>query len=234
MIVATHGILANAVPSNPLFNGLYAAYNFDNNANDSFGSNNGTPFGGISYGTTSGLINTSVGFNGANAYINLPNNTGQFNFSDDFSVSLWVKPANTTGYIILMADYLNSGINNYGYLLDLTGGTTRFLIFDGTNQGGIVINQLPISNVWNHIVITRKKSTITKMYYNGVLKTPSSTTNPTLNPTYQPTMVPSFGAWLGNYKYTGWMDAVNFWTKELTATEVTTLYNSSNGIQYPF
>jgi hypothetical protein len=229
------GVRSQLTPPPTLIDGIYAAYNFDNNANDSFGSKNGTPFGGITYGTTSGLINTSVGFNGTNAYINLPNNTGQFNFTDDFSISLWLKPYTTTGYPVMLANTLNSGSNNYGYLLYVFNSSDlRFVTQDGANQGVTVINQLPTSNVWNHIVITRKKSTITKIYYNGVLMTPSLATNPTLNPTYLPNTTTSLGALLGNNKYAGWMDAVNFWTKELTALEITTLYNSGNGKQYPF
>jgi hypothetical protein len=219
-------------PPTTLNTSIYAAYNFDNNLNDSVGSKNGTGFGGISYST--GIINQSVGFNGTNSYIELPNSSGQFNFTDDFSISLWIKPSTTVGFPFLINNYINMGSNNYGYYLYITSTGLRLGIWNGASSAITDINQLPAVNVWSNIVITRKKSTITKIYINGVLTIPTSSTNPTLDATYQPNTIMTLGANFGNYKYTGYMDSLDFWTKELTATEVTELYNSGNGKQYPF
>jgi hypothetical protein len=66
---------------------IYAVYNAENNANDSFGTKHGTTQGGLTY--TTGKVGTAFQFNGSNAYIQLPNNS--FNFTGDFSVSLWVN-----------------------------------------------------------------------------------------------------------------------------------------------
>ncbi len=140
------------------------------------------------------------------------------------------------GYPFLIANYKNSGSNNYGYYLyyhDVTQ-SIRFGILNGATSGEIVTTQIPTLNVWTHYVITRKKSTVTKIYKNGSLITPTSSTNPTLDASYLPNTTTSLGAYLGNNKYSGWMDAVNFWTKELTASEILQLYNSGNGKQYPF
>jgi hypothetical protein len=222
-------------PTTTLNTSIYAAYNFDNNLNDSVGSKNGTGFGGISYGTTSGLINTSVGFNGTNAYVTLPNNTGQFNFTDDFSISLWVKPFTVSADVFLIANYTSSGSNNYGYYLYLKGNQSlRFGTLDGANASEMVINQLPAVNIWSNITITRKNSTTTKMYINNVLMTPTSYSNPTLNPSYQSGIITTLGAFSGSYRYSGWMDSLDFWTKELTTDEVSQLYNSGAGKQYSF
>ena len=236
MILGINGIIAGrGVVTSSLNNGLVSAYNFDNNLNDSFGTNNGTGFGGISYGTTSGLINTSIGFNGANAWVELPNTSGQFNFTGDFSFSFWCKPATTSADVFLLANYITIGANNYGYYLYLKGNQSlRFGTLDGANSSEMVVNQLPVVNVWTHIVITRKNSTTTKMYINNSLMTPSSYSNPTFNPSYQSGIVTTIGAYASSYKYTGWMDSLDFWNKELTATEVTELYNSGLGKQYPF
>jgi hypothetical protein len=72
------------------------------------------------------------------------------------------------------------------------------------------------------------------MYINNSLMTPSSYSNPTFNPSYQSGIVTTIGAYASSYKYTGWMDSLDFWNKELTSTEVTELYNSGTGKQYPF
>lgn len=235
MILASNGIIAGkGVVTSLLNTNLVSAYNFDNNLNDSFGTNNGIGFGGINYST--GIINQSVGFNGANAYVELPNASGQFNFTDDFSISLWVKPSSLASFHFLFINYKTSGGSGGGYYLNYDTGSNslQFGIGNGTSTSIITTNQSPTVNVWTHYVITRKKATITKIYRNGNLITPTSSTNQTLDAGYVAGSILSLGADLGNYKYTGWMDSLDFWTKELTSTEVTELYNSGNAKQYPF
>ena len=76
------------------------------------------------------------------------------------------------------------------------------------------------------------------MYINGNLET---TTNYTGTVGYNPTMNPAIGArylsYLTNsydYLYSGAkIDLFNIFNKALTQTEITELYNSGNGKQYP-
>jgi hypothetical protein len=91
------------------------------------------------------------------------------------------------------------------------------------------------TNTWNHIVVTRKASTGTKIYVNGSLNNSNTST---VNPIYAATNYSSIGASKYNstnieYYFNGKIDAVSTWSKELSATEVTDLYNTGNGKQYP-
>ena len=80
---------ADTTGSSSLKTSLFAAYNGESNANDSFGANNGTAVGGLTY--TTGKIGNAFTFNGSNAYVSLPDNS--LNFTGDFSISLWVNLA---------------------------------------------------------------------------------------------------------------------------------------------
>jgi hypothetical protein len=74
------------------------------------------------------------------------------------------------------------------------------------------------------------------MYINGSLNSANSST---YNPTYSSSIpIPSS---IGALKYdssnvahftNGKIDEVNIWNKELSASEITELYNSGNGKQY--
>jgi hypothetical protein len=76
---------ADSVASSSLKTSLFAAYNGESNANDSFGANNGTAQGGLTYGT--GKIGNAFNGNGTNAYVSLPNNS--WNFTGTFSINIW-------------------------------------------------------------------------------------------------------------------------------------------------
>ena len=76
------------------------------------------------------------------------------------------------------------------------------------------------------------------MYINGTLTNGNTSS---LNPTYITTSLPipsSVGAWKYNsstiiFYLNGKIDELYLWNKELTSTEVTTLYNSGTGKFYP-
>jgi hypothetical protein len=212
--------------------------------NDAVGSNNGTLTNGASF--TTGKIGTAFVFDGVNDYVALPNNS--INVTGDFSISGWVYIP--SGYLganqIFILDNIsaNAWYNNpNGYALSTYGNSIKFDILNNTNTyytltyatggGGFT------TNAWYHIVATRKASVGSKIYLNGSLV--ASDTN-TVNPTYLATVSkPCIGALdipaRGSVAYfapaNSRIDAVSLWTKELSAADVTELYNSGNGKQYP-
>ena len=218
--------------------GLYAVYKGESNTNDSLGTYNGTPYGGLTY--TAGKSGNAFTFNGTNAYVGLPTNS--FKFGSDFSICLWSKlQGNVADVQTLFANYTYDGTYSYGYLFYYHDNALKFNIYN--NSGSLQLNYTTASlfNNWKNVIITRKYSTGTKMYIDGVLV--ASNTN-TQNPNYHATMTPAIGAanygpTFGNYVeyYTrngGIIDEVNVWNKELTATEVTELYNAGAGKFYPY
>jgi len=236
-----------------LLTGLYAVYKAESNANDSLGTYNGTPQGGLTY--TTGKSGNAFTFNGTNAQIQLPTNC--FNsLTGDFSISSWVYlPATYLGtggatvYILWNIMAPVSWANNLkGFTLRIISNTlVNFMISDGTTNVSLSFNDtssiyLKNSN-WVHITATRKASTGSKLYLNGVLvSSDTSTQNPVYNSTFQ---TPNIGALRStnssgtllinnDFAFNGTkIDELNVWNKQLTATEVTELYNSGTGKFYP-
>lgn len=224
--------------SNPLNTSLYAVYKAESNANDSLATYNGTAQGGLTY--SAGKSGNAFVFNATNAYVSLP--TNQFKFTGDFSINVWSNfSGNTFDFQTIFGNFTYDGVYAYGYLLYYYNNSLIFKI--ANNSGSVDLNYVTGSlfNSWNNIVITRKLSTGTKMYINGTLVASNSNVQ---NPNYHATMTPSIGAtnygptYLNLVQYYASngsrLDELNIWNKELTATEVTTLYNAGTGKFYPY
>ena len=239
MILSTHGIIgSSSAIAPPASTGLYAVYKAESNANDSLGTYNGTAQGGLTY--SAGKSGNAFTGNGSNAYVSLPTNS--FKFTNDFSISVWTNFSGlSVDFQTVFSNFTYDGLNAYGYFLYYQN---QFLNFSIRNNSGNVLLDYSTSslfNSWNNVVITRKLSTGTKMYINGILVASNSNVQ---NPNYHATMTPSIGAinygpTFGNlvqyYMSNGSkVDEANVWNKELTLTEVTELYNAGTGKFYPY
>ena len=237
MILGINGIIAGkgVIPSSLLTN-LYAVYNAESNANDSFGTLNGTAVGGLTY--TTGKIGNAFTFNGTNAYVSLPKTTNQFDFTGDFSISLWFNQSVNGG--LFSNCYITSPTNRYGFNLYLQGSRVRFQTYKGNTAPSSASNTAQSSlniliNTWYHVVITKTVGNAFKMYINGVLQALAVLEGDlSLTPVYSSLTTVNIGAQQGISGFlNGKIDSLNVWNKELTSTEVTELYNSGSGKQYP-
>ena len=203
--------------------------------NDALGTNNGTAVGGLTYGL--GKVGTAFQFNGSNSLVELPTNS--MKFTGDFSYSFWVNFASLGGYPTLISNYRNAAGSDYGYFLRMNpSNKLEFWGFaTSTNSFAMVSVTTFNTNTWYHVSVTKSASSV-KIYVNGALE---RTNSPGVPITYFSTMYPAIGAL---YKWNGSlsadfvsngskMDAVGIWNKELSASEITELYNSGNGKQYP-
>ena len=214
---------------------LYAAYNGESNTNDSFGSNNGTAMGGLTY--AAGKIGNAFQFNGTNSYVSLPDNS--MNFAGDFSVSCWFYAStNTTNSSGLIGNYNDATATGFGMYLYQNRLYAQLANSGGKFSTTYIDNS--VLGAWNHAVMVFKKGTGFYLYMNGVLRnsyTTANNANAGTSPTYSATQK----AYIGLLNYSGdwwWMqnggkiDAANVWQKALTSDEITDLYNSGNGSQY--
>ena len=234
---------ADTTASPSLKTSLVASYNGEANANDSFGTNNGTAVGGLTY--TTGKIGNAFSFNGTNAYVSLPNNSFN-NLTGDFSVSFWMNLNNSHptdfGMLFSNLQFPVDYSTYYGFQIGFYNGQIYFTV--GSNTGNSTASTRLLSSTlsgyigtWVHVTCTHKQSTGYKIYVNGSLNTSN---NGTYNPVYTTNHTPSIGAQYSvnnspnnlTYKINGSVDALNIWQKELTASEVIELYNSGNGAQY--
>lgn len=207
-----------------LWNNLVAYYTGDNTPNDSKGIYNGTLLNGATYGT--GKINNGFSFDGVNDYISVSPSLGASftSPSNSHSYSFWAYP----NVLSENKTIINNGNAGMGTIVAF-GGANIYIFYAGVGGlynagGGFSIN------TWYHIVITYSGG-IFKMYKNGSLFSTSSVITWTDGGGTSNTYI---GSYLnGSGLYNGTIDELGAWSRALTATEVTELYNSGTGKQYP-
>ena len=214
---------------------IYRVYNGDNLNDTSGNSQNGTNVGGVTF--TTGKVGNAFTFNGSN-YVTLPNNSLN-SLTGDFSISTWVNFATLGVTKDILSSFTLFGGNYFGFEFYQNGSGLIFGIYNGTTT----ISSLPSAgaplstNTWYNIVITRKASTGTKIYINGTLNNSNTLTQ---NPVYATTNYATIGGSNFNNSYVNLaasgtkIDGLTVWNKELTAGEITSLYNDGAGAEYPF
>lgn len=195
---------------------------------DSHGSNDLTDNNTVTSGT--GIQGTAADFEDANSEYLTDPNTGQYDVTSG-SVSVWVKIENFSVGTISPGIWSTTLSN-----ASATGGVTlRYSYIDkkvnfyvGNSGGGYTESTTALTTgTWYHIVATWTPSAI-KVYVNGSNEgTDSTVSTVTAGTTLH------IGKDAPNARYfDGLIDEVGFWSKELSSTEVTDLYNSGSGIPY--
>lgn len=229
----------------PLLTSLISYWKFDSDANDSVGSNNGAVTG---CGTTTGIIGNCYTFSAGAQYITVTD-AANLSFGDNsndsaFSFSAWVYPTNFAATRFLLSKRGASGTAQAEYSVAIdTSGKINFGIFSQLGATAYLLNTSNValtSGAWNHVVITYSGSKTfagLKVYKNGVLST-GDTNNSTgsyvamNNGTAN--LVLGNNSWNQSQALLGNLDEVGLWGKELSQSDITSLYNSGAGRQYPF
>ena len=229
-------LTANEVLS--LYNaGTGAEYPFSSqllpSPNDSVSANHGTLMNGATF--TDGKIGKAFTFDGVNDYVKLPNNS--LNFTGDFTISAWVNFSSFPSVSTIIANYyrLPPYAVYYGWSVLMISNQIAFDIFTGVNNSSVRLLSPSIpTNTWKHVTFIHKKNVSLSIYIDGVLSTTTITTTPI---GYSGNETPAIGGTLPGdgfqYPTNGKIDAVNVWQRELTSTEITSLYNAGTGKQYP-
>lgn len=94
-----------------------------------------------------------------------------------------------------------------------------------------------VINTWYHIVATTTNFGVlsgTNVYVNGVALSGVQATSGSLSPNYTGRKF-AIGVWVSDSlkQFDGRKDEIGIWDRELTATEVTQLYNGGAGLAYP-
>lgn len=212
---------------------ILAYWKLDGNSNDSVASYNGTDTS-ITYSSGNGKIIQGAGFNGSTSKINL--STTAFGTNINFSVSFWIKAtsfASRMGLFVKANGTSNAGACFWIQVSSSGANKISFGVMDSGLTGAIADATTSITdNAWNHVVCTCD-GTNQKIYINGTLDATQACAGATIN---NITMDTTMG-WWGSYAslpYTGAMDEVGYWDRAINSTEVSQIYNSGNGIQYPF
>lgn len=206
---------------------LVSYNNLNSNSINSIGSYNGTDTN-ITYSSTNAILGSSANFIASSpSRISFPTASSFLNLTT-FTISAWVKTSSPSYQgIILLGSNIGGTVNSPYLRVDnnfkvslLAAGTALI----GTSNSAIV------SGALTYIVALYDVSGNWKIYINGSLS--GSGTN-LLTFTFSGGGI--FGTESTNAeKFTGSLDEIGIWSRVLSLTEVTSLYNSGAGLTYPF
>lgn len=170
--------------------------------------------------------NYSVLFDGINDYVTFGNNIN-YDIATQFSVSLWIRPNNLSAIRTFVSKAENAG-NIYGWSLrhETTGQLTLQARVPGALTSQTSTNTVT-AGVWNHVVLTYSgNSNVSgfKVYVNNVSYTYPAFTLPASWLASQDFVLGARGT--NTQYFSGNIDEVSVWNKQLSAAEVATLYNS--------
>lgn len=208
--------------ANWLLNNLVSYYKMDTNGSfpDAHGSNNGT-INGATF-TASGKINWGYSFDWSNDNIVLSQNSSTI-LDNDFSISIWFNINNSaSSQWFLYNFWLRDMWIRWGNVTD----NIQFQLFDWTTNA--YLNTPVNKNEWVHWVFVRDKSTGMKIYINGVEQVSNNFTWNASNVS----RVEQIWRVLTQQYYYWLLDELAFYSRVLTQTDVTNLYNWWNGLGY--
>lgn len=212
---------------------LVSYWSFDSsNSNDSVASNNGTDTN-VSY-SAGKISNAWVGNN--TAYSNITNHAS-LRPAGKYSLNFWMKTSTTDSDTIFGSQNYAATLF-YGFSALLTGGGGIYFTHAygaGNNPLGSASTSLN-DNAWHMVTMIYDQA---KMY---IYVDGSADANQVMvvNAAYHANNYIYIGARflddIGSIdsKYTGAVDEIGFWSRDLSSSEVTQLYNAGAGFAYPF
>ena len=194
-------------------------YSFEGNADNAFGSANGTVSGTPAY--KDGKVGKAIELNGTNSYVTLPA-AHPLSSYNQITVSTWVnwKGGNQWQRIF---DFGN-GTNQYMFLSPRSGNNTlRFAIKNGGGEQIVQTSQLA-ENTWVHVAVTLGNGTA-KLYVNGVEQ---ASANVSIKPSdFKPTLNYIGKSQFSDPLLSGMLDEFRIYDHVLSADEILQLANNT-------
>ena len=164
----------------------------------------------------------SIELDGVDDFVLISNNAN-INFTSAFSYSVWFKTTDTTSTMALTS-------NSTKFLVQLYSPTTRIRcqIFDGSaSVKNVDINASGYNdNNWHHLAFTTDGLTTSngvKVYYDGTLTSQATLSNSGIRSVATDWQL---GKHTSTWLYNGLMDEVALFSSELSASDVSSIYNS--------
>ena len=160
----------------------------------------------------------SVKLDGSNDYVDISGVSSSLNSASAFSISLWYKTSNTSKGLIgggtsSTNAFWISRISNSRVFFNVRNGASTYLTADVSNP----------DNVWNHVVAIANGSS-SSVYVNGSQVVTG--TLPSLSSTGANNTGIGYIPALGSYYINAYIDEVGIWDSALSASDVSSIYNS--------
>ena len=175
---------------------------------------------GIGSAVTPTAYDNASTFNGTNQYLS----NSSFTQNGSFTLAFWARTGQTG-----VSGFANKGqatANNIDWAIFNIGA---IIYFQGTSgQIASVSAAFPL-NQWNFVVVTYNSTSLVKSIQvnNGTIISNTGTT--TFSNTYSQINLSCFNG--GNY-LSGAMSGAGYWSRVLSSTEITALYNAGIGLTY--
>jgi gliding motility-associated-like protein len=171
------------------------------------------PFG---YGTSAYF------FNGTNTEMSIPYQAWYGSLTNNFTFSFWIKndlPAGHTGAHVLWRSDGN-------FTVGLNSNNT--INFNRQGSVNLAISTVPLTSTWTHVVMIKSGSS-NKIYINGVLNVDNNNSTTLVNTVGDAMIVgrASPGGNGGAYRFNGGLSQLMFYSRVLSATEISTLYSDA-------
>ncbi|WP_198145950.1 LamG-like jellyroll fold domain-containing protein [Desulfonatronovibrio magnus] len=221
--------------SNNLISGLVSYWTLDNHLLDSHGTNHCEAASGVTTLSDQGIINYCPYFNGSSsAYLTCGNDSSLNITGTAITMSAWIFSNNPNSHKNIISkgrDYTS----NYGYHLRWVGdGRVDALYRLSNGQSNRVLTPVLENDRWYHIASTFDGATA-KIYVDGELVGSNVLSGSIGNANTVFTIgAHSAGPSGWGYQWRGKIDEVGIWERVLSDLEVSLLYNSGQGNQYPF
>lgn len=207
------------------------------NAADSVASYTLTNTNTVTY--VAGKINNAADFGTANTNkkLTIADNLGIT--SGSITISCWAKlnteiASGTWGFV-----QKGNSTNHVQYIIayEFNGGTRRFVFNrqrQNTSNNLVTSNTTMGTSAYYHLVLTYDGTTLTG-YVNGAsVGTPLATSGTGASGGLNQTDIGESGMFAGGSFSSSDVDECGIWSRALTASEITELYNAGAGVQYPF
>jgi hypothetical protein len=136
-------------------------------------------------------------------------------------MSVWIKPRSFSNFQhIIGAPFQN------GFYIGANNSNLTFNLYNGTVYG--ISAPSTAFDTWHHYVFIREGNTL-KLYADNVYIGSSNVTGQSFNGA---SVFSVGGGEYNEYYFNGDIDALGLWTRALTESEIATLYNSGNGLEY--
>lgn len=192
-------------------------------------------------GTVSGATVAQVGrdglcydFDGTGDYVGGFGNNIGLERTDSFTLAAWVNCTSTGTFEVIFGKRENSSPNVGWELGKNTDDTLRLDLCNNSTNNRLQVSSTNVINgsVWRHVVATydgTSDSDGVNLYIDGVLETPSVDQN-----TLSSSIATSNSFFIGtrdatsdgSREWTGLLDDLRIYNRELSAAEITTLYDS--------
>ncbi len=207
---------------------------------------NGAPTGSSLNGTIhnvtcttghAGGTNTAYQFGGGpGSYISLPG-TSALKPSNAITVSGWYNVTSTTSsqYLVFTKNTCFSNFEAYYLVVANTGSSAKFkagLSGSGCSPVSVTSPANITAGTWYHVVFYIDNSTVS-LYVNNVLVGSTTHTTPFNYASGKNVVLGGSNESAFNLPFSGKMDNIRFWDRQLTTTEITDLYTFDPGCSNP-